>query len=314
MSFVRHALRLCTCALALPALAAETGRTDDPIRLALSQQAGAQITAHVAGELLRAAGYSVDYVPVDDMALFRQMDQGRIDAAVEIWPANAAPSFRDLIAEGRIVELGDLGLVAAEGLAYPAHMQAACPGLPAWEALRDCVAAFGGDAAVLIDYPETWEGPGADLMTGLGLPYAVRPAESEAALVEALVRASSEGTPMLAVFWQPHWAVAAHDLRFVTLPAPEAACYEDPAWGPNPAAVGDCGIPALSAVKAVVRGFKPKWPAAYELLETFEMTTETQETLMIAVERDGRPVAEVAAEWVAANEALWRPLVEAATN
>ncbi|WP_417726667.1 ABC transporter substrate-binding protein [Roseovarius sp.] len=307
---------LALCAFALPASAADLGKSEEPIKLALTEGTGAQITAHMAGELLTAAGYKVEYVPVQDMAVFRQMGRGNIDANLEIWPANAAPSFRDMVMDRSLVEMGDLGLSLVEGLAYPAHMETTCPGLPALEALRDCAAAFStdGDTPVLIDYPTAWEGPGADLMTALNLPFTTTPAASEQALVDSLVSASKNGTPALAMFWQPHWAVAAQDLRFVELPVAEAACYEDASWGINPNAVGDCGFPALTAVKAVIKGFKTRWPAAYIMLGDFQITNETQAELMIAVERDGRPVAEVAAEWAAANEENWRPLVEGAIN
>lgn len=314
MRVICSALALCT--FAFPATAADLGKSEEPIKLALTQQSGAQITAHVAGEMLKAAGYSVELVPVEDIAVFRQMGRGNIDANLEIWPANAAPSFRDMMVERELVDLGELGIAPVEGLAYPAHMESTCPGLPALDALRNCAAAFASDGGtpVLIDYPAEWHGAGTDLMTALDLPFTATPAASEQALVEALVSASTNGTPALAMFWQPHWAVAAHDLRFVALPEAEAACFEDASWGPNPNAVGDCAIPTLTAVKSVVNGFKTRWPAAYFLLQNFQITNETQAALMVAVERDGRPVAEVAAEWAAANEDSWRPLVDDAIN
>lgn len=307
---------LALFALALPASAADLGKSEEPIKLALTQETSAQITAHVAGELLKAAGYTVEFVAVEDIAVFRQMGRGNIDANLEIWPANAAPSYRDMVMDRELVEMGDLGLTMAEGLAYPAHMEASCPGLPALDALRTCTSAFATDGGtpVLIDYPSAWDGQGADLMAALDLPFTATPAASEEALVEALVKASTDGTPALAMFWQPHWAVAAHDLRFVELPEAEAACFEDASWGPNPNAVGDCGFPAISSVKAIVKGFKSRWPAAYILIKDFQMDNDTLAALLTAVERDGRPIAEAAAEWAAANEESWRPLVESATN
>lgn len=307
---------IALCAFALPVTAAELGKSDEPIKLALTEETSAQITAHVAGALLTAAGYKVAYVPAEDMAVFRQMGRGNIDANLEIWPANAAPSYRDMVANRELVEMGDLGLTMTEGLAYPAHMEGSCPGLPALDALRACAASFAteGGAPVLIDYPSNWDGYGADLMTALDLPFTATPAASEAALVEALVSASTQGTPALAMFWQPHWAVAAQDLRFVDLPVAEAACYEDASWGPNPNAVGDCGVPALTSVKAVIKGVKTRWPAAYKLIEDFQMDNDTLAALLITVERDGRPVAEAVAEWAAANEESWRPLVDSATK
>lgn len=307
---------LALFALALPVSAADLGKSEEPIKLALTQETSAQITAHVAGEMLKAAGYTVEFVAVEDMAVFRQMGRGNIDANLEIWPANAAPSYRDMVMDRELVEMGELGLTLSEGLAYPAHMEATCPGLPALDALRACTAAFATDGGtpVLIDYPSDWDGQGADLMAALDLSFTATPAASEAALVEALVKASTDGTPALAMFWQPHWAVAAHDLRFVELPEAEAACFEDASWGPNANAVGDCGFPAITAVKAVIKGLKPRWPAAYILIENFQMDNDTLAALLTAVERDGRPVADAVADWAAANEESWRPLVESATN
>lgn len=314
MKFSGYALALGL--LGAPAMAADLGKTDTPIKLAMTEQPGSQITAHVAAEVLKAAGYSVDLVDADEMSVFRQMDRGLIDANLEIWPANAVPSYEELVREGRLVELGELGVTPVEGLAYPAHMQNTCPGLPALEALRDCAAEFSGGTGtpVLIDYPVEWEGPGADLMTALDMPFETRPAASEAALVDALVTASENGDPVLAMFWQPHWAVAAHDLRFVELPVAEAACYEDPGFGPNKDAIGDCGFPALTTVKSVVRGFKTRWPAAYFLLEDFQIDNETQANLMVATERDGLAVSDVAANWAAENEDLVRSLIDSATQ
>jgi len=297
--------------LTLPAAthAADLGDTDTAIRLALLPETGAQISAHVAGEVLGAMGYTVEYVEADQMRVFSDMRQGRIDVNVEVWEARAPGNYRDMILDGDLQDMGELGVTLSEGLAYPAHMEATCPGLPAWEALRDCAALSG---LTVVDYPEEWEGPAAGIIEALGLPFEVRPAASEADLSQTLTEASASGDPALVMFWRPHWAVAAQDLRFVTLPTPEAACYETPSWGPNPDLPGDCGIPSLEAVKTVIKGTKIKWPAAWYMLEDFQIDTETQEALMIAVEQEGRSVAEVAAEWRAANEETWQPVVDAA--
>jgi glycine betaine/proline transport system substrate-binding protein len=42
-------------------------------------------------------------------------------------------------------------------------------------------------------------------MTAFDLPFTATPAASEDALVEALVNASKNETPILATFWTPHW-------------------------------------------------------------------------------------------------------------
>ncbi|SHL22251.1 glycine betaine/proline transport system substrate-binding protein [Roseovarius marisflavi] len=308
-------LAIALTGLALPAFAVELGATDKAIKLAINDWTGQQITTHIAGDMLEAAGYKVEYVPVEYDAMFREMIKDNVDGALEIWRATAVIRFTDYLRSKDIVEIGDLGISPKEGLAYPAHMEAKCPGLPNWEALRSCADAFATNgAAELLDYPEDWEGPGADLMTAFDLPFTATPAASEEALVDALVNASKNETPILATFWSPHWAVAAYDLRFVEMPAGEAECHENPAWGANPNEVGDCDFVSTEVVKAVVKDFKRTWPAAYKILEAYQISNEQQQALMVEVERDGRPVADVAADWIAANEESWRSIVDTATQ
>ncbi|GAW35955.1 substrate binding domain of ABC-type glycine betaine transport system [Roseovarius sp. A-2] len=304
-----HALAVVGLTLPMASHAAELGHTDTAIKLALLPETGARITAHVAGEVLTAMGYAVEYVEAEQMRVFSDMKQGRIDVNLEVWEASAPANYRDMILDGDLQDMGELGVTLSEGLAYPAHMEATCPGLPDWEALRDCAALSG---LVVTDYPEAWDGPAASIIEAMGLPFEVRPAATETDLAQTLTEASTSGENALVMFWRPHWAVAAQDLRFVTLPTAEAACYETPSWGPNPDLPGDCGIPSLSAVKTVIKGTKIKWPAAWYMLEDFQLDTETQEALLRAVEQDGRPVAEVAGEWRATNEETWQPIVDAA--
>jgi glycine betaine/proline transport system substrate-binding protein len=129
------------------------------------------------------------------------------------------------------------------------------------------------------------------------------------------LRASTEkNSPLLLVFWQPHWAMSAYDVKFVDLPDGEAACFEDASWGPNPNAVNDCGFTPTRIFKAAWSGFEEKWPAAYEILSNYELGTDVQQPLMGAVDVDGGKVEEVVAAWMAANESSWKPIVDAATN
>lgn len=44
------------------AYAAELGAVNEPIKLAVNEWTGQQITTHIAGQMLEAAGYKVEYV------------------------------------------------------------------------------------------------------------------------------------------------------------------------------------------------------------------------------------------------------------
>ncbi|MXX87947.1 MAG: glycine/betaine ABC transporter substrate-binding protein [Boseongicola sp. SB0677_bin_26] len=298
--------------------AAELGAADKPIRLAINEWTGQHISTHVAGEMLKAAGYQVEYVTAGYMNMYQAMSDGELHAAVEIWSSNVSDDYAKKVEGGGVVELGDLGLDAKEGIAYPAHVAALCPGLPAWEALKDCAGTFATaetlPAGRLVDYPADWGTPGADRMTGLDLPFKAVPAGSEGALIAELRASTERESPLLITFWQPHWAMSAYDVQFVDLPVGNEECFNDPAWGPNPNAVNDCDFAPSRIFKAGWVGIEDMWPAAFEILANYTLSVEDQQPMMGAVDVDGGSVEEVVADWMAGNEAKWKPVVDAATR
>jgi glycine betaine/proline transport system substrate-binding protein len=300
------------------AAAADMGAVDTPIRLAINEWTGQHVTTHIAGEILERAGYQIEYVTAGYFNMYGAMGEGEIHAALEVWTSNVSDQFGQEQAAGRVVDVSDLGLDAKEGFAYPAHVEDLCPGLPDWEALKACAMTFATAETIpqgrLVDYPADWGTPGADRVAGLELPYKAVPAGSEGALIAELRASTEKQSPLLIVFWQPHWAMSAYDVKFVALPEGTDACYEDASWGVNPNATADCDFIPTRIFKAAWSGFAETWPAAYEIIDAYRLTTEAQQPLMGAVDVDGRSVEEVAAEWVDANEAIWRPWVDAALN
>lgn len=305
-------------AFSTTAIAAELGAVDEPIKLAINEWTGQHISTHVGGEMLKAAGYQVEYVTAGYYNMWQAMGEGEIDAALEVWSSNVSDQYEEVKATGAIGEISDLGLDAKEGFAYPAHVAEMCPGLPAWEALKECAMNFATAETLpqgrLVDYPADWGTPGADRLAGLDLPFKAVPAGSEGALIAELRASAEKKSPLLIVFWQPHWAMSAYDVQFVELPAGEPACYEDASWGPNPNAVNDCDFLPSRIFKTAWSGFAEKWPAAYEILQNYKLSTEAQQPMMGAVDVDGGAVEDVVAEWMAANEASWKPVVDAALN
>ncbi|MFC3118989.1 ABC transporter substrate-binding protein [Jhaorihella thermophila] len=296
--------------------AAELGAVDEPIKLAINEWTGQHVTTHVAGEMLKAAGYKVEYVTAGMLNQFQAIADGDITATLEIWSSNVSDEYYKKMEEGTVIDLGELGLDAREGIAYPAHVEEMCPGLPAWEALKDCAQIFATAETIpmgrLVDYPADWGTPGADRMKGLGLPFKAIPAGSEGALIAELRASTERKSPLLITFWQPHWAMSAYNVKFVDLPEAEDACFTDPSWGPNPNEVNDCDFTSTTITKAGWAGLKDKWPAAYEILVNYKLSVEDQQPMMGAIDVDGGKVEEVVAKWMAENEAKWRPVVDAA--
>ncbi|MEO0570013.1 MAG: ABC transporter substrate-binding protein [Pseudomonadota bacterium] len=309
---------LAAVSIAGAASAADLGAVDEPIKLAINEWTGQHVSTHVAGSMLEAAGYKVEYVTAGYMNMWQAMADGEIHGAMEIWESNVSEQFGEMAEAGKVEELSDLGLNAREGIAYPAHVAEICPGLPAWEALQDCAAKFATAETLpqgrLVDYPADWGTPGADRMTGLELPYKAVPAGSEGALITEIRASTEKKSPLLITFWQPHWAMSAYDMKFVALPEGTTACYEDASWGPNPNATSDCDFLPARIFKAGWPGMKDKWPAAHEILTNYRLSTEAQQPMMGAIDVDGKSIEDVVAAYMAANEADWKPIVDAATQ
>ena len=117
--------------------------------------------------------------------------------------------------------------------------------------------------------------------------------------------ATERKTPLISMFWRPHWAIKAFDLKFVELPEAAPECFDDPAYGPNPDATDDCGF-----IKT--RVFKAVWPAAYEILKNVKLTNDDQEPLVRSVDVDGLTVENVTQEWVKDHAQEMQSIVDAA--
>ena len=297
---------------------AELGDVNDPIKLAINEWTGQHVSTHVAGDMLEAAGYKVEYVTAGYMNMYQAMADGELHGAMEIWSSNVSEDYAKKVADGGVVELGNLELDAKEGLAYPAHVADLCPGLPAWEALRDCAMTFATAETIpqgrLVDYPADWGTPGADRMTGFDLPFKAVPAGSEGALITELRASTEKKSPLLIVFWQPHWAMSAYDVKFVDLPIGNDDCFNDASWGSNPNATHDCDFSATRIFKAGWAGMEEKWPAAFEILSNYTLSVDAQQPMMGAIDVDGGNIEDVVAAWMAENEATWKPVVDAATE
>ena len=285
--------------------AAEMGAKDEPIKLALNEWTGQHISTHIAGETLKRAGYKVEYVTAGMNSQIVALSDGDLHATMEVWSSNMPEGLAKAQEAGKLKDIGALGIDAREGFVYPVHVKSMCPGLPAWEALKNCQDKFATAETLpegrLIDYPADWGTPGADRLKGLALPYKAVPAGSEGALISELKASVTKKSPLLMVFWQPHWALSEYEVEWVDLPKAENACFEDPSWGVNPSEVSDCDFSTSRLFKVVWSGFEDKWPAAYKILESVTVTTADQQSMMAAVDLRSEPIEDVIADWVAKN-------------
>ncbi|BBK42759.1 ABC transporter [Allostella vacuolata] len=290
--------------------AAPAQESRDPIRIAVHDWTGQQLTARLAGGILERNGYRVRYVVTDYLAGLDAMAAGRVDVVTEQWDTTAQPAMRRGEATGKVERLGALGPRAIEDWWYPLYMKERCPGLPDWRALLKCGPAFAtADTAPKGRYlgiPGVWGGFDAERIDALGLPFVVVDATNEAAMYADLQDAYARKAPLMVWVYSPHWINAKFEGEWVKFPEYEPACYADPKWGINPDKAYDCGKPSGEIWKYAGVDVARKWPKAHRILTRLRIDGPELERMSAAVDVERRPLPEVAAEWLAAHESEWR--------
>ncbi|MEP9370559.1 ABC transporter substrate-binding protein [Mesorhizobium sp. KR1-2] len=283
----------------------------DPIKLTLHDWTGQLITTHIMGEVLKKAGYSVDYVQADYLAQFAGLETGDLDVAMEMWETTGRDAMDAAVATGKVENLGENGMQAIEEWWYPDYMVERCPGLPNWEALKDekCAEAFATAETYpkgrYLGGPVTWGGFDDERVEALGLPFEVVHAGTDAALFAELESAYQRKAPILLWIYAPHWAPVKFKGNWIEFPKYEKACYTDPSWGINPDALYDCAKPRGPIWKVAWSGVKDKWPGAYKAIKAFKLDNDEMGQMIVKVDLEGQKVDDVVAEWIGANEARW---------
>lgn len=289
-----------------PALAQESS---DPIKLTLHDWSGQLITTTLMGEVLREAGYNIEYVQADYIAQFAGLKTGDLHLAMEIWETTGREAMDEAFATGNVVNLGETGLNAIEEWWFPAYMKEDCPGLPNWEALKDCAEAFATpETAPMGRYlggPVTWGGFDEERVEALELDFEVVHAGTDAALFAELESAYQRRAPIMLWIYAPHWAPAKYEGEFVEFPPYSAECYADPSVGVNPDAAYDCGKPRGPIWKVSWAGLGEKWPGAEAAIRNFNLSNADYGAMVAEVDLQGKTVEETVAAWMATNKDTW---------
>ena len=299
-------------ASALPAQSA-TPESPDPIKIALFDWTSVNLNAKILGGILAKLGYTVEYPTADYLSsLTTGLTNGDVTVGIEYWDTTAGEAMKASDATGQTERLGALGPKAKEEWWYPLYMKEKCPGLPKWEALKDpkCAAAFSTPETApkgrYLGGPVTWEGFDDERVVSLGLPFTVVHAGTDGAMFAELDSAYQRKAPIMLWVYSPHWAPAKYQGEWVEFPKHEKACYEDPAWGGNKDSKYDCGKPSGDIWKYSWKGMKAKWPMAHKVAAAYTIDTAELNKMSGQIDLENKPMDEVAAGWVAANEAKWR--------
>ena len=253
--------------------------SSDPIVIPIHNWSSQIVMSNVVGQMFEMMGNNVEFVTTDSQAVYESVRLGDVTLELEVWEGAFGASFREALSKGGLHDAGDHDAVTREDWWYPMWTKDACPGLPSWEALNDCADLFAtaetGDKGLFLDGPVDWLKHGKERVEALDMNFEVINAGSAAALWAEIGAAEADKRPVVVFHWTPNFAEAVWPGEFVEFPAWEDGCDKDPAKGPNPTALYDCGNPADGYLKkAAWEGMEGKWPEAYEVLEKISLTNQ----------------------------------------
>jgi glycine betaine/proline transport system substrate-binding protein len=276
------------------------------VNLAANPWPGSYANAHVAAEVLsRELGLEVRIVEIDENAQWAGLDDGSIDASLEIWPSGHADNVATYIDElGTVEHGGVLGALGQIGWFTPTYVVEENPSFASWQGLLGSEGVFATTetrtAGRFLAADPSFVQFDEEIIANLGLDLVVVQSGSEAAQLATVEAAIERREPVLFYFYTPHWLHARHDLTMVELPEWTEECEA------LPAAQRDCGYPEDVLFKAFHAGFAERLPQAHAVLSAMRLTNEDQDAITFAMDVEGQDPEVAARAWVAANEAVWR--------
>lgn len=279
------------------------------IELGVTDWTGSRLNAAIAERLIeRRLGYPVETVEITDLLdMAIDLEQGEIDAVLEVWRTTLLPAEQEAIESGGIVDLGPLGVEGSVGWFVPRSVAEGELGVTDWQVLADpaVAAAFatpetgrlGRFLGTNPDYAQYDEG----LVDALELPFQVVYSGSDAATEAEVSAAVAADEPVLLYWWRPTALVDRYDLVEVALPARTDGCVADI----EAEVAFACAYPVDQLAKLASPALADEAPEIERFLRAFRLTTDQQEAMIGQVDNDGTPLIEVADAWIEANGDTW---------
>ncbi|MDM8167923.1 ABC transporter substrate-binding protein [Roseovarius sp.] len=286
--------------------------SSEPIKIPIKNWSSQIVMAHVIGGMFEEMGSRVEYVPVDNQAAFEAIRNGDLTIGHEVWQATHQNAFYNAMEKGGLIDAGTHAAETLEEMGVPNWVieQDLCPGLPNWEALKDCHENFAtpdsGGKGRWLEGPQSWHG---DVMPnrlkGLGLDdkWMVKFAGTGDALWVELEAAKKEGRGTIIFNWTPNFTDA-EGFTFIEFPPYFDGCRIID--GGDMSTTG-CGSPRGWLKKAANFRFPVTHPQAYAAFTKVSFTTDQIGTMAALVDQDKMTHEDAAKKWLADNEEVWKP-------
>ncbi len=284
--------------------------SSSPIVIPTHNWSSQVVMAYVIGGIFKSMGNNVEYVSADTQAVYESIRQGDVTISHEVWQSTFGKSFYAAMAKGGIIDAGNHDTVSLEEVGVPQWVidKDLCPGLPNWEALKNCKDVFAtadsGGKGRILDGPQSWHGVEyTDRVEALlGDDWVVKFAGSADALWAELAAAKKEGRGTIVFNWTPNFTDK-EGYAFIEWPAYYLGCRKQDGGDSK------CGSPIGWLKKAANWKFPKTHPAAYTAFSRMSFTAGHIGGMAALVDIDKMTHQDAAEAWLAANEAVWKPMI-----
>ncbi|MCG9647329.1 ABC transporter substrate-binding protein [Vibrio brasiliensis] len=272
----------------------------EPVRLLSLDWGSQQVITKALGRLLEQQGIEVEIVYASSQVQWYKLAQGEADVQVEVWQGSMGPKYDEMIAKGFIQQGTVHNVETREEWWYPDYVEALCPGLPNWEALKNCAHLFSyKDSERGVYYSGPWEKPDAAKIRALGLNYRVELLEDGDAINRKLRDYIAKQKPLLIYNWTPNWVEAKYPGSFVEFPRYDEACELDPSWGVNSKYTWDCGNPRGAWLKtAISNQLRTKSACAFDIVSSFTLSSQHIATASLLIDNENQTLDQAADNWL----------------
>jgi glycine betaine/proline transport system substrate-binding protein len=299
------ALGLC----AAPAMAAEE------VKIGVPSWTGAQAIAYLLGAVVETRiGGTVEYVPGNNATIFQAMDQGKgdIDVHPDVWLPNQESFTKEYVDGKGTVTLSSNPYEGNQGFCVSKDFAAA-------NNITDIADLGRPDVAALMDSDgngkgEMWIGaPGwasANVnevkVRDYGLLDFIEPIRAEESVKTARIKDSiAKGEGYAFYCYEPHAVWYMFDVVMLTEPAYDPAKYvmiqpsDDADWYEKSMVASKDDLKEVQI--AWSNSLTERSPAIAEFFQRFSLSADDVSNFAFEISGNGRDPAEVAAEWIEAN-------------
>lgn len=246
--------------------------TKEEITLAYVEWDSEVASTNVLAEVLKAEGYEVNLVPLDNAVAWKAVAAGNADASVSAWlPTTHQAQYEQY--ESQIEDLGANLVGTSLGFAVPSYMNISS---------IDELTSQAEQTIIGIE-------PGAGIMSSAETALTIYTnlnswtltSSSTGAMVTSLEQALKNEEDIVVTAWMPHWMFAKYDLVLL----------EDPQ-----------GIFGNSEeIHTIVRkGLKEDQVDAYSIIDNFYWEPEDMQSVMLAI-AEGQTPSQAAKNWIELN-------------